>query len=329
MVDQHGFGQSDVDKEACAWIAQFDGEEPTAADLEAFREWINRSPRHREAMERLSLLWGEMNVLTELAVPPRPRPRPRLFLPAMLATVAMALVVAIGVLWVSGGAGPGTDLYATAVGEQRTVALPDGSLVQLNTASRVRVNYDDQARALHLLAGEAYFDVRHDASRPFLVHVNGRTVRAVGTAFSVRKGPESIEVLVTDGVVELAERNTGGMLPASGRKLLGTVKRGQRVRLTQQLEPAEAVSDEEVARELAWRDGMLSFAGEPLALVIEEVGRYSDVRIVIEDSALSNMRIGGYFRAGDTAGLLDTLESGFPIDVDRADNGTVRLRSRK
>ena len=322
--------RSDVDKEACAWIAQFDGAEPTAADLEAFREWINRSPRHREAMERLSSLWGEMNVLTELAVPPRAFTATRRRSWAWPVALAASLLCFVAVLLAfRAGEDPAPALYATAVGEQRDVLLPDGTQVKLNTATQLRVAYTDRVREVYLLDGEAYFDVAREPERPFRVQVDERTVSALGTAFSVRRDGGALEVLVTEGIVELAERVRGPLALGSGRRSLGTVKRGQRVRLAEVLEAAEAVSEEEVARELAWREGMLSFAGEPLALVVAEIGRYDDTRIVIEDKGLRELRVGGYFRAGDTDALLATLEAGFPIEVVRGADGNVRLRRRQ
>lgn len=322
--------RSDIDKEACAWIAQFDGAEPTEADLEAFREWINRSPRHREAMQRLSTLWGEMNVLTELAVPPLAATRARA--PAWawpLSLAASLLLILASLLLFSGTDGPAPVLYATVIGEQREVSLPDGTQIQLNTSTQVRVAYTGRVRELYLLDGEAYFDVAHEPERPFRVQVDQRTVSAVGTAFSLRRDGGALEVLVTEGVVELAEQARGALAIGSDRRLLGTVKQGQRVRIDEVLETAEAVSEEEVARDLAWREGMLSFAGEPLAMVVAEIGRYDDARIVIEDPQLRDLRIGGYFRAGDTDALLDTLEAGFPIEVVRGADGSVTLRRRQ
>lgn len=336
MAEVTAHERSEIDKEACAWIAQFDGADPTAADLEAFREWVHRSPRHREAIERLSALWGELNVLTELAVP-RPARRSRARRTLLAAAATAVLLLAVGLLWLPPDGHDAALLsaaYATAVGEQRTVELPDGSTVQLNTASRLEVAFSAQERELYLLAGEAFFGVTHEPGRPFLVHVDGRTVRAVGTAFSIRRTGDALEVLVTDGVVELSRESEPGAAQTAARQVLGTVERGQRVRLAprddrRDVQLAESVSEEELARELAWREGMLSFSGEPLALVIDEIGRYTRERIIIEDASLESLRIGGYFRAGDTQVMLETLEAGFPIEVRRMDDGTVRLRARQ
>ncbi|MEQ9530488.1 MAG: FecR domain-containing protein [Haliea sp.] len=325
--------RSDIDREACAWIAQLDGARPTTADIEAFREWVNRSPRHRAAIERLSELWGELNVLTELAVPqPRAcqeRWRPW---PVLLVALASLAVVATALIPFFDKIQPAPPvLFATSVGEQRGVTLPDGSSVQLNTASQLRVAYSEKARELYLLEGEGYFEVAHDPGRPFIVWVDGRSVRAVGTAFSLRRDAGGLKLLVTEGIVELAEgsEQAKGRSSRGGREsVLGTVKQGQMVHLAEKLEAAESLSDGQMARELAWRQGMVSFAGEPLSLVIDEISRYTETRILIEDPALRNLRIGGYFRAGDTEAMLDTMSAGFPIEVERLDESTVLLRQR-
>lgn len=323
--------RSAIDQEACAWIAQFDGAEPSEADLEAFREWVNRSPRHREAIGRLSCLWGELNLLKHLAVP-RPREQIRHWKWRTTAALAGTTLLAISLLfiWLGGNSRSESPvLYATDIGEFREIDLPDGSTVQLNTGSQLRVKFSDRRRDLQLLAGEAYFDVIHDAERPFVVDVDGRSVRAIGTAFSLRRNGDSLEVLVTEGVIELAKRGPG-VTPLGERKtVLGAVKQGQRVRLADTLELVEPVSKEDLARKLSWRSGMLSFAGEPLALVIDEIGRYTKTRIVINDPSLRELRIGGYFRVGDVDAMLEVLEAGFPISVYRENDGTVSLHARQ
>ncbi|EED31481.1 cytoChrome c oxidase Cbb3-type, subunit I [gamma proteobacterium NOR5-3] len=332
MAEPAVHGRSDIDKEACAWIAQFDGGEPSPADLEAFREWVNRSPRHREAIERLSSLWGELNDLTLLAVPPPVKTR-RAWRSLGLGAVAAVLVLAVAAtlrLPFGEPASQADGVYATAVGEKQTIVLPDGSTIQLNTATRLRVSYSPQRRELFLLAGEAFFDVAHDPQRAFLVNAGERTVRAVGTAFSIHRDSDVLEVLVTEGVVELS-RGAEGTTAHDTSRVLGKVLRGQRVRLAREAEPSapEAVSDEELTRELAWRQGMLSFSGEPLAVVVDEIGRYTNTRIVIRDASIENLRIGGYFRAGDTDTMLDALEAGFPIEIHRLPDGTVQLHARQ
>ena len=318
-----------IEAEACAWIAQLDGGDPSPEDLAAFREWLNRSPRHQEAMRRLSALWTDLNVLTELAAPSRRPARPRAWRkPVWFAAVAAALLL-VGVLLLAPRPAPMPQFYAAAVGQQETIALPDGSTVQLNTASQLKVDYSEGQREVRLLQGEAYFKVAPDKARPFLVYAGENLVRAVGTAFTVQVKQQGVEVLVTEGVVELSavspQQQSDRLLSSTPTAPLASLKVGQRASFGRKIDNIQEVKQEEITRRLSWREGMLVFSGEPLEKVIEEVSRYTPVEIVITDPAIRGIRIGGYFRAGETDAMLQALESGFGIRVEHVDKNQVRL----
>jgi transmembrane sensor len=176
-----------IEAEACAWIARLDGDQPSVEELAAFHEWLSRSPQHREEIKRLTTLWADLNVLTELAVPLE---KPRFFLwrsfrasvagylnsgfPkgrfAAFASAAALMLFAIFFFYPKPEALQETKLvYATVLGERKPVALSDGSSVVLNTDSRIEVDYSPNQRKIRLLKGEAYFKVAHNANRPFQV----------------------------------------------------------------------------------------------------------------------------------------------------------------
>ena len=176
-----------IEAEACAWIAQLDGGEPTPEDLAAFREWITRSQRHREEIKRLSVLWGDLNILTQLAVPLK-KPQRTFSAGFMLRLAAIATIamvsIAVGVVYLRSPS-PSNDIashliYSTAIGEQKPVALADGSTVLLNTDSSIQVEYGTALREVHLLQGEAYFKVAHNRDRPFLVYAGANIALARG-----------------------------------------------------------------------------------------------------------------------------------------------------
>jgi transmembrane sensor len=172
-----------IEAEACAWIAQLDGGEPSQEDLDAFREWIHRSPRHQEEIKRLSAIWGDLNVLTELAVPLRKR-RPKFLdllkfrVAAVAATLLVGVVVGVYVLWPPNHVPPveAGSVFATAIGERKPVTLADGSKVLLNTDSRIQIDFTSDQRVVRLLQGEAFFEVAHNAERPFLVYAGANVV---------------------------------------------------------------------------------------------------------------------------------------------------------
>lgn len=311
-------GESAVEAQASAWIARMDSDSWSAADQRDLMTWIESDPAHREAIRRLASLWGEMDALTTLLdtaprqAPSRPR-RAWLLAPLAALTAAVVLVTVPPRLADTGSSAAPDDLYTTAVGSQREVTLPDGSRMHLNTRSYARIDFGDTRRRIVLLAGEAFFDVAHEPDRPFLVEAGSRVVRAVGTAFSVRMDASDLEVLVTEGRVEVRE-------PATTGHSLQTValKAGERVRVSGNAPHIEVLAEEDLERQLLWRRQLLGFSDTPLREVIAEYNRYADRNIVISDDSLREMRIGGQFRTDDPEGLLEALETGFGVRVVRS-----------
>src|SRR5690606_12160455 len=216
--------RSEIAKEAAAWLIRLDGDDPpTHEELVALGEWLNRSSVHREELESIAALWDRMNILTELAVPlgqasraegrskdvgPLAVERPFWRKPTLL-LASIAACAALVVTFVARV--PRVDplletngLYATAVGQQDTRALADGSQVILNTNSQIKVEYGDSFRRVYLLQGEALFTVAKNAERPFRVYAGNGVIEAVGTAFSVYLKGAEVDVAVEEGRVALA-----------------------------------------------------------------------------------------------------------------------------
>lgn len=327
-----------IEVEACAWIAQLDGKTPSRQDLAAFREWINRSPQHREEITRLAGLWGDLNVLTALAPPSKTPARPyrnHFLLGTAIIAVCVVLITVVAVLdnHPSMSAAGQNQLYSTRVGEQKSVTLADGTKVLLNTDSRVQASYSPQQREVHLLQGEAFFEVAHNAARPFLVYAGANVVRAVGTAFTVRLQKHDVEVVVTDGTVEIsAIANTGDVAAAQSHSKpifrLADIKAGQSAAFNQEVESIQSIKPPEIERKLSWREGVLTFSGEPLEQVVDEVSRYTPVTIVISDPAIRKIRIGGYFKVGETDAMLEALETSFGVRVSRVNDKLVYLAAK-
>jgi len=360
--------------EARAWLIRLDADTPLSpAEDSALREWANRSPAHREELQRLSAFWNDANILTELAIPLSIQSstrrswgrlsallgtftRPRLGIAASM--IGVAIVLALWLYPQPQGAVNG--IYGTAIGEQKITQLPDGSTIHLNTDSQVQVDYSTTTRKLRLLRGEAHFQVAKDPRRPFEVHAAKNLVKAIGTAFSVQLRDSRMKVIVTEGKVGLATQidnldTTPTDIPnASANRnptednsiqpkllRLGTLSRGQSTTydsttLTrQEISPndvmtahlnIETIAEEDLKRQLAWRDGYLVFKGDTLAEVIEEVTRYTPVSIEITDSSLKQIPIGGRFKAGDLEALYEVLEISFGVQVSQLDDQHVQLK---
>lgn len=348
--------RSEVAKEAASWLIRLDADRPPTHDeLNALGEWLRRSPANREELERMAALWGRMNILTELAVPLGHASRsvessrfapPRWWRAGLLVTSAAAML-AVAIVLITRA--PLTDplletngLYATAVGQQHTTMLADGSRVMLNTNSQIKVEYGEHYRRVYLLQGEALFTVAKHAGRPFRVYAGNGLIEAVGTAFSVHVKGAQVDVAVTEGRVSLATISPPHNAVAqpsvddSTMQSLGLLSAGQVATIrvppmdaeagsASVLEEIEPIAPEKLAQRLAWREGVLMFSGETLEEVVKELGRYTTVSIEIPDDTIRGMRVGGRFPVGETEAMLSALETNFNLRVIRVSHNRVVL----
>lgn len=307
----------EIEAEAFAWILRDDAEAQSAADDRAFSKWYYADARHRIAYLRLRRAWRVADALSrlrpsddridkELLTPRWRRVRPWLGVAAAAACAGIAVIA-----WTMFGFAS-SHSYSTGLGRIDRIVLADGSTVNLNTDSKIRVDMTDTHRRVQLLRGEAHFRVSHDVHRPFDVQARGTILRAIGTAFSVRlRDTQRIEVLVAEGRVAVGppdvevklERISLSELPIS----VPIVTAGETAMVESTNVEVQQIAAEVVAHRLAWTEGWLVFDGQPLAEVIEQFNRYSERQIVIADSAIARIPVGGRFRADDPDSLLLAL----------------------
>ena len=219
------------------------------------------------------------------------------------------------------------ETYTTRRGEMKVVPLADGSVVNLNTDSRIRVQYTAARRSIHLDRGEALFDVAKDAARPFVVFAGDTQVRAVGTSFSVlRLADTPVQITVREGVVEVDREHLGAPDVAPVR--LTANMRAEAPLGSGLASPvpirAVAVAPVEVERAVAWREGRIAFEGETLAEAVKDFQRYSDTRIVIDDPSIAREEVTGLFQATDPVGFAQAVATGFGWHAEVGEN-QVRL----
>ncbi|MBW4331800.1 FecR domain-containing protein [Stakelama sp. CBK3Z-3] len=302
---------------AAHWLMR--REEPgwSAGQQAELEEWLAESTAHKAAFWRLEHGWRAVDRIASLGAPPTPYIH-RPFVRSMIAMAATVLIiVATATLFVVSGpmqpvAAPRPILAETAIGSTKTVALADGSHIELNTNSRVRAVIDDTHREVWLDRGEAYFDVRHDVSRPFRIHAGDDRITVLGTRFNVRRDTDRLTVAVESGAVRLrgAEKDMmhpPAVVPAG----VIAVVRGDALLLS-------ARSPDRVADGLAWRQGMLRFQQEPLSDVVAEFNRYNQRPMVVTDPELARMRIGGAFRARNADAFLSLLEDVYHLRITRS-----------
>ena len=321
-----------VEQEASEWIARLDADDVTAEDRARFETWRRAHPCHARAFEDLSQTWNRF-----LKAPPSAaegtfdESRSLQSANARRGLWSWALAASAILLTVLGGLyiqrPVAATPFKTAVGEQLTVPLPDGSSLELNSNSLVRVDYSSRRRIIHLDRGEAFFKVAHDARRPFWVTAGGGWVRAVGTEFNVYLRQSSLQVTVRDGTVQAGESRDLRMTAQPDEQKLApwvTLTRGQQADLEASAARKRALSPDELAEAVSWRSGTVYFENRPLAEVVAELNRYSVEQLVLEDDALRTLRVGGTFQTGPqgAAALRRMLEQNYDIDVRREGSDT-------
>ncbi len=328
-----------IEAEAGSWLIVLGREDVSEADRAGFQAWLAQSERHRSAFNALSSLWGDLALLKELddiaeSAVDLPAAKPlygrRVFM-AMAASLVLAVAGVTAFQIDRFGNFNQHEDFTTGIGQQRLIALSDGSDVQMNTDSRIEVDFSRDIRDVHLIRGEAHFAVAKNTGRPFRVYAAGGVVTAVGTAFTVRlRADDAVEVTVEEGRVALGSiyaKASAGHGPEPGKTLapMAELTAGQNSIFGERVKYVAQMEQSELSRKLSWRQGVLAYAGDPLADVIADVSRYTEIEIEITDPALRELPIGGYFRVGEVEALLDSLELTFGLEVDRVDKNHVRL----
>lgn len=327
--------------QARKWLVRMDGDQPlSGAEKAALKEWMSRSGLHRQELIRLANFWRQANTLTELAVDfgsIRPRPRGNRQWTILMTAASVSLCSMI-VAYCSLGQLTTTETrtYTTDIGQQKAIFLPDGSSIKLNTHSEIEVSYSSSARKVRLVRGEGLFTVVSDPRRAFEVYAAVSVIRAVGTAFAVRLEGHRVDVTVEKGVVDLSdvERTLSTMGEAFakanppvahfGRLIAGEVTSFESGSGHMD---AHRLDEFELRLRMAWEEGCLAFAGEPLSEVVAQLNRYSTTQLVIGDPKLASLIIGGRFKVSDLEVVLNFLRTTFGIQVRRVSDGTLSLES--
>lgn len=319
------------------WLLRQDAGPWTERDAAEFQAWLAQSAGRRAAYYRFKGAWQEAGRLrallgqdvrhpetsaaAEMAGVPAPRRRHwRRILPRMATAAGLACILGIAAYLLV----PSADVYVTPVGGMETVALPDGSRMTLNTDSRLHVDMDAADRRVRLRQGEAFFEVAKDPDRPFVVEAGHKRITAIGTAFSVRRNGSDVRVVVSEGRVQV-ESDASGMPRALKAPVLdaGMVANAQGSAVL-----VQARSPVEIAHDLSWRTGQLVFRDTPMAEAVAEFNRYNVRKLVIEDPAVAEFRVGGIFKATHLDAFVSLVQQGFPVQA-RVEEDRVVLTARK
>ncbi|EIZ78815.1 anti- sigma [Novosphingobium sp. Rr 2-17] len=309
---------------AAQFVSRMDGDGWSDADESELQAWLAQDPRRHGLLLQVQAHWLALtpaDAASEAADPPQiedeeaapvsSRWARRGVIGAMAASAALGFV---GWRW-----SQTPSAYVTKLGEIRRLPLSDGSVMTMNSGSELTVTMAEQAREVQLTQGEAWFEVAKDAKRPFVVAAGDVRVRAVGTAFSVRRRETGVEILVTEGVVETWSDGDSGLhmrLQAGDRAMLS----------------AHAVIDYEtgvsssVDRTLAWRSGMIDLNGRTLYDAADEFNRYNQRQIIIADPRIAREQFDGLFRINDPAGFAEAVKASLGVSLDTSNPDIIRVQ---
>src|ERR1700726_2181577 len=337
MGDVHRLPSTDdTAREASAWFARMNADDVAADDRTRFEAWLRAQSCNAKVYAELCATWQELvksgplvravnfgQVMNAASAPPAPRRRW-----AVAAVAAGIGAVVLGVTW---------NLYRqkeetrfqTAIGEQAAVALPDGSSFDLNTDSRIWVDYSQRRRVIRLEHGEAFFKVAHDTQRPFWVRAGDYWVRAVGTAFNVYLTPTGVEVTVSEGTVKVVNATANDSPPSDAAitESAAAVTAGEQADARGHAKVIHELTSAQLSRLLAWRKSSLYFQDQPLVDVVNELMRYTTLKIELDDEELRQLPVGGTFQTSPEGAeaLLTMLQDGFGTTIRRDGQGHVHI----
>jgi transmembrane sensor len=327
--------------QAAAWIARLHGEDRTSQLEAGFQRWLAASAEHRAAFEMANDIWAAAErgpkSAAKSGLAPTRRARRFALAPAPLAVAASVVALLVGsVLYFRD---PG---LSTAVGEQRSVMLEDGTRVTLNTATRLHVEYDRDMRRIILDHGEALFEVSPHPQWPFVVVADGQKVQALGTEFLVRSDDQQLAIMLLEGKVAVSsgapspETAPGRMQstsagkdtmleqasPTQGAGRVFALSPGERLTFTKNKSPA--LDRPPLEKVIAWERGHLIFDHTPLGEAVREMNRYSDTEIKIEKTATESTQVTGIFRTGESENFARAIAEAYQLRLV-SQSGTLIL----
>ena len=336
-----------IREEAVDWLLRFSEGDMERRSREAFVAWLRTSPEHVRAYLRVSALWGDAGMIDRdrkrtldelverakvsdnvIALSRNDRPaqvhRARFFtrkFVGLAASLVVAVLVAFAIMQRLDA-----PTYSTVIGEQRSITLPDGSKIELNALSALKVKFSEHERRIELTQGQALFSVAKDPARPFIVNSGGAIVKAVGTQFDVNRKVDHTVVTVLEGRVAVTERESSRHKSGEGPSLEPVfLDAGQQVVVQPALVVVPKPADIQVA--IAWTEGLLVFDSTPLSEVVQEFNRHNPRQLVIDDESLAALEISGVFPASSETRIVEFLRDRFGVEVQES-SAEIRIARR-
>lgn len=330
---------------SCDWIAKID-RGLTESETIQFQEWLFEQPEHLEQMLKTAKMWDKLDDLARLSdiFPQNQVKRKKSSI--VWGSLAASLILAFTFVFFNFNhtfdentnilvSQPVESIYQTKIGEIDSITLPDNSVLVLNTNTIVHMKYTNEVRVLELKQGEIHIDVAHDESRPLSVLANGKMIQAVGTAFNVEVSSDIVELIVTEGKVLVEDKSANQFnadIANNKIKLPQTslaVSKGERIDLDKKLIKTKKVvrlAPIDIISSLSWQERKLIFRGETLAHVVDEISRYTDLKIELDNNdELKKINVVGVFKTGDVTELLAEFKKHFNITHEKTSDNKIKL----
>jgi transmembrane sensor len=310
-----------IEDAAADWVeARRNVEDWTAERQTELEAWLAKSLAHRVAFVRIEATWRRTDRLAALRRPVQEQTDANLPRKSFWTRIALAVVLAV----VSGLIGANyflrapAQMIATPVGGHRHIMLADGSQIELNTDTAVRIDFTEKGRVIELLKGEAFFEIHHNGAHPFTVTAADHRIVDLGTKFLVRMTMETLKVTLVEGRARLEGANpqarqhaivlTPGDLAVATKNSVSVSKRRM----------------SEIANTLAWRQGTIVLNNASLADAVAEFNRYGGPLLVVADRDAAKMTINGTFRTNAAEEFAGMAHEIFGLRVQHQ-NGDIVL----
>lgn len=309
-------------EQAADWLVRKSADNWDAQLQRQLDAWLAASEYHRAAYWRLEAAWNEAIRLAALRhTPRRGAALRRILTPRALKAAAAGVLLSIA------GAGtyqylstPSVQIFATPVGGHRTLTLPDGTIIELNTDTVVSLASNLSKREASLIRGEAYFEIAHDARHPFIVTIGEHRVTDLGTKFLINRTSKTLKVALFEGRARL---DAGGSDAVQRSTELSP---GEIATLTQDSMSVTTQPSQKLSNELSWREGLLIFDGTSLVDAVSDFNRYNVEKIVVRDPSVMRMRINGTFPVHSRQEFVDVAKAVFGLRVSLEGNNTLISR---
>lgn len=306
---------------AAQWLARSQTPEWNVADQAALENWLT-DPAHKVAYLRIDAAWQRATRLSVLRKPAHgpmraERPERNSIWPILRKSAAGLVLIAIGAVAWQQSSRPAEETYITAIGGYKIITFEDGTRVQLNTGTVLRVSKNGKERKAWLDKGEAYFEVAHDADRPFTVIANHRKVVDLGTKFVVRQDADELRVSVVEGLVDVE---------AKGEKPQSLLRPGDILIATADTQTVSQKPLRAIRAGLDWQNGKLFFSRATLAEAAAEFNRYNSRKLIIRDPKAAELTVAGTFQAKNLDAFTDAARDAFGLKVEKTDEKIILSR---